>query len=85
MTKSSILWDITPYVSEVSCSSRTLANFQQTLQHYIPEDITLDNHCCENMKCYLVHSHFQEIVSAGSKDGKTYRHDGATNLSFLIE
>jgi hypothetical protein len=24
-----------------------------TTQRYFPEDITLHNHCCENLKCYI--------------------------------
>jgi hypothetical protein len=28
------------------------ADFQQTTQHYIPDDRTLHNHHCENLKFY---------------------------------
>jgi hypothetical protein len=27
-------------------------DFQWTAQHYIPEDKSLHNHCCENLKPY---------------------------------
>jgi hypothetical protein len=35
------------------CSSKTLVDFQQTTQHYIPEDWTLHNHCCKNFRYWL--------------------------------
>jgi hypothetical protein len=28
-------------------------DFQQTTQRYIPEDSTLHNHCCENLKSHM--------------------------------
>jgi hypothetical protein len=39
---------------EAICSSETSADFQRTARHYIPEDSTLHNHCCENPKSYKV-------------------------------
>jgi hypothetical protein len=36
---------------EVTCSS-----FQQTTQCYIPEDQTLHNHCCKNLKSYMLNT-----------------------------
>jgi hypothetical protein len=35
------------YVSETSVDS------QRSTQRYIPEDSTLDNHCCKNLKSYI--------------------------------
>jgi hypothetical protein len=35
---------------EATCSSETLLDFQQAIWRYIPEDITLHNHRCENLK-----------------------------------
>jgi hypothetical protein len=35
---------------EAICSSETSVDFQRTTQRYIPEDITLHNHRCENLK-----------------------------------
>jgi hypothetical protein len=35
---------------EVTCSSKTSVDFQQTAWCYIPEDRTLHNHHCENPK-----------------------------------
>jgi hypothetical protein len=37
---------------EVTCSSETLAGFQWTTQHYIPQDRTLHKNCCETLKSY---------------------------------
>jgi hypothetical protein len=39
---------------EATCSSETSVDFQQTTQHYIPEDSTLHNHHCENLKSYIM-------------------------------
>jgi hypothetical protein len=36
-----------------TCSSETLVDFHWTTQCYIPEDMTLHNHCCENLKSYF--------------------------------
>jgi hypothetical protein len=38
---------------EATCSSETSVATQQTIQRYIPEDDTLHNHCCENLKSYV--------------------------------
>jgi hypothetical protein len=35
---------------EVTRSFQIMVDFQQTTQHYILEDRTLYNHCCENLK-----------------------------------
>jgi hypothetical protein len=35
-------------------SSETLADFQRTTRRYIPEDSTLHNHRCENLKSYIL-------------------------------
>jgi hypothetical protein len=32
------------------CSSETTVEFQRTTRRYIPEDSTLHNHRCENLK-----------------------------------
>jgi hypothetical protein len=34
------------------CSSETSVDFQLTTQRYIPEDNTLHNHHCKNLKSY---------------------------------
>jgi hypothetical protein len=38
---------------EVVFFSETSTVFQQTTWHYIPEDSTLHNHRCENLKSYI--------------------------------
>jgi hypothetical protein len=37
---------------EAMCSSEMSVDLQWTTRHYIPEDRTLHNHCCENLKPY---------------------------------
>jgi hypothetical protein len=39
---------------EAICSSETSVDTQLTTRRYIPEDGTLHNHCCENLKSYIV-------------------------------
>jgi hypothetical protein len=38
---------------EAICSSETSADFQRTTKRYIPEDSTLYNHRCENLKSFI--------------------------------
>jgi hypothetical protein len=38
---------------EVTCSCERSFAFQRTIRHYIPEDRTLPNHRCENLKSYM--------------------------------
>jgi hypothetical protein len=38
---------------EVACSSEMSVEFQLTTRRYIPEDRTLHNHRCENLKSYM--------------------------------
>jgi plasmid replication initiation protein len=58
---------LSPAVTLVSClaysstlkiekthSSETVANFEWTTWCYIPEDRTLHNHHCENLKSYII-------------------------------
>jgi hypothetical protein len=39
---------------EAVCSSETSVDFQRTTRRYIPQDRTLHNHRCENLKSYTV-------------------------------
>jgi hypothetical protein len=39
--------------NEATCSSETAIDFQRTTRRYIPEDKTLHNHRCENLKSYM--------------------------------
>jgi hypothetical protein len=41
---------------EATCSSKMSVDFEWTTQRYIPEDRTLHNHCCENLKSYNYNS-----------------------------
>jgi hypothetical protein len=47
---------------EVTCSSEKAADFQQTTWHYIPEDRTLHNLHCENLKCYIIKFNLGKIT-----------------------
>jgi hypothetical protein len=67
--KSTIFWDITyrlhlqgwktklskkpAWKQEAICSSETSLDTQRTTWRYIPEDSTLHNHRCENLKSYI--------------------------------
>jgi hypothetical protein len=46
---------------EVTCSSETSVDTQRTTRRYIPEDGTLHNHRCENLKSYIILSGFKAI------------------------
>jgi hypothetical protein len=54
-----------PYSStlkmEATCSSETSVDFQRTTQRYNPEDKTLHNHRCENLKSYAVWKKFADV------------------------
>jgi hypothetical protein len=39
---------------EAICSSETSVDFQRNTRRYNPEDITLHNHRCENLKSYIL-------------------------------
>jgi uncharacterized membrane protein len=39
---------------EAICSSEKSIDFQRTTRRYIPEDRTLHNHRCENLKSYVL-------------------------------
>lgn len=54
--KRSIFWDTTP------CSP--LVDFQQSTQQYIPEDRTLNNHHCKNLKSYKLYQTSKEWFMA---------------------
>jgi hypothetical protein len=43
---------------EALCSSETSADAQRTTRRYIPEDGTLHNKRCENLKSYTALHHF---------------------------
>jgi hypothetical protein len=37
---------------EAICSSKTSVETRRTTRRIIPEDVTLQNHCCKNLKSY---------------------------------
>jgi hypothetical protein len=39
---------------EAICFSETSGATQRTTRHHIPEDDTLHNHHCENLKSYII-------------------------------
>jgi hypothetical protein len=43
---------------EALCSFETSVDTQRTTRRYIPEDGTLHNHRCENLKSYTVEVYF---------------------------
>jgi hypothetical protein len=53
-TKSTIFWDSSTLKMEVTCSFETSVDFQRTTRRYIPEDSTLHNHLCENLKSHIL-------------------------------
>jgi hypothetical protein len=69
---------------EALCSSEMSLDFQQTAQHYIPEDRTLPNHCSENLKSYKIISIFQ-INKDGSFLIKDIQHSDEGNYSCTVE
>jgi hypothetical protein len=48
---------------EAIWSFETSADFQRTTRRYIPEDGTLHNHRCENLKCYITFNLFNTIFN----------------------
>jgi hypothetical protein len=50
-SKQSLAYFVTQKL-EVTCSSKALVDLKWTTLCYIPEDRTLHNHCCENLKSY---------------------------------
>jgi hypothetical protein len=45
---------------EAICSSETSVATQQTTRRHIPEDDTLHNHLCENLKSYVDKFYFKD-------------------------
>jgi hypothetical protein len=46
---------------EATCTYETTVDFQRTTRPYIPEDRTLHNHRCENLKPYMVNNTLESI------------------------
>jgi hypothetical protein len=50
---------------EVTCSSETSVDFQRTTPRYIPEDVTIHNHRCENQNSIVFlefHTVFRHLI-----------------------
>jgi hypothetical protein len=53
---------------EVICSSETSVDFQRTTRRYIPEDSTLHNYRCENLKFYKTYEGYStRQIAAGPR------------------
>jgi hypothetical protein len=48
-------------------------DFQLTIRRYIPEDSTLHNHRCENLKSWIAFSLFPRSKHPGSNELQTFR------------
>jgi hypothetical protein len=46
---------------EAICSSETSVETQRTIRRHIPEDDTLHNHRCENLKSFMLQTSSEEI------------------------
>jgi hypothetical protein len=46
---------------EAICSSETSVDFQRTTWRYIPEDSTIYDHSCENLKSYEEQARYHEV------------------------
>jgi hypothetical protein len=57
--KNTIFWDII-LKTELICSSEISADFQRTTRRYIPEESTIHNHCCENLRSEIIPIHNAE-------------------------
>jgi hypothetical protein len=47
---------------EAICSSETPVDAQRTTRRYIPEDSTLHNHRCENLKSYKMNTYLWSTI-----------------------
>jgi signal-transduction protein with cAMP-binding, CBS, and nucleotidyltransferase domain len=45
---------------EATCFSEKSVDFQRTTRRYIPEDRTLHDHRCENLKSYISVAYFRD-------------------------
>jgi hypothetical protein len=58
-----------PLKMEAICSSETSVNFKRATQRYIPEDRSFYNHCCENLKSFIIFN-FTVILSVRLTQGR---------------
>jgi hypothetical protein len=55
---------------EAKYSTETSVDFQRTTWHCIPEDRTLHNHRCENLRLYTVYGLEQRMMNKVQEDSK---------------
>jgi hypothetical protein len=77
---------------EAICSSETSTEFQRTTRRHIPDDNTLHNHRCENLKSYEENLIYQDLFLSlimksmrQRKPGKAmadFKGGGHTNITF---
>jgi hypothetical protein len=70
-SESIIFWDMTPcslstLKMEAICSSETSIVTQRTTRRHIPENDTLHNHSCKNLKSYMFITHFVWTIHANT-------------------
>jgi hypothetical protein len=59
---------------EAICSSETSVDTQRTTRRHIPEDNTLHNHRCENVKSYMKSCSLAEVTDMGNHYQTIRRH-----------
>jgi hypothetical protein len=72
---------------EAICFSETSVSSQQTTRRHIPEEHTLHNHHCENLKSYILHFLYSVCYGnevASSSDSEVERYVIIRNLSHSI-
>jgi hypothetical protein len=60
---------------EAICSSETSVDFQLTTRRYIPDDIALLDHCCENLKSYNLIYCIYIYISVGTCVRERFLHN----------
>jgi hypothetical protein len=66
-----------------TCSSEISVDFQRTTRHYIPEDLTLNNHCYENLTFYI-NTLFMGLNEWGKERDQSWAHGKKGTKTALI-
>jgi hypothetical protein len=69
---------------EATCSYETSVDFQRTTRRYIPEDGTLHNHRCENLKSYELFSSLASKTSHGFSPRRPEFEPGSGRVGFVV-
>jgi hypothetical protein len=71
---------------EAVCSPETSVDFYRTTRRYIPEDCTLHNHRCENLKSYMVevYLYIGKMCSLHLQHGRVSQADKYTSIGTLL-